>query len=699
MTVLSGKRIVFERINQAKSQKGRFTFSLDLRIIGTESTILMRIIVIICVLSCLLPRLSFSQEEKKDKKVFPSTGKVEKLPSRGKKLRKNARSDTQIFDRIESAQKIAEKDPEKALSKIEEALTYSYKSGSLNGEAHSYYTLGLINYQLGRYETATENHQKALELFKKLGDKEGQYNSLKYLGLSQDGMGQQELALENLQRFKSQAKGKNKSSDLIEAENRISRIQYGNQAYDASLNSLENAIAEQGKLNDSIGIARNYLFMGQVNQQIGNQDKAVNYYEDAGELASRLGDTVLAANSFDYLSDLYRSQEDLGNELQVQQQALVFNRNAGDVSREGKVSKRIGEIYVEQNQIEEAIPYFQNSVDKASEVGELRTQQEAQQALASAFEKTGKIDEAIDNYRSAIALSDKIQEMELEAIADSITFEKQLTQRDQKIAMLRKDQELSESKRREQENKIAQQNFMLYALLAGLLLVLISGFFILRSYRARRKANQLLMLKSLRSQMNPHFIFNSLNSINSFIAKQDERSANKYLSSFSRLMRTVLENSQQDFVPLITEIEVLERYLSLEHFRFQDKFEYEFIVDESVNRDQIDIPPMLIQPYVENAVWHGLRYKEAKGFLKLHMKQEDEQLIIHIEDNGIGRERSQALKTKHQKAQKSTGLKNTEERLKIINELYKKEVQVKILDLDTDAEDIGTRVEIKLPIH
>ncbi|MDW3650661.1 MAG: histidine kinase [Bacteroidia bacterium] len=624
-----------------------------------------------------------------------------KIPASKRKL-ETTRMDDLIFRKINEANKLAKNDPQAALGKVEEALTMSYKMNSPRAEAYAYNTLGAINYELSRYEIATQNYEKAVGIFDKIGDQQGRYNSLKYLGMSQDGMGDSEKALKTYSLFQTEAEKENRIEDMIEASNRISRIQFNNQNFEQALEGFHKTLVLQESSRDSSGIVQSYLHLGRVNQQIGNSDKAIEYFENADSLATNLGDSLTASNSLDYLSGLYRNQQDLDNELQVQQRALSSNRSFGYSSREGKVSKRIGDIYVEQNQIAEAIPYFKNSINLAAELGELRSQQEAYEALAGAYEKAGNIDEAIVNYRGAMELSDQIQAKELEAIADSFSLEKQLAQKDLKIAMLRKDQELNEEKFRSmqelQNEKIARQNTIMYALVAGLILVLISGFFILRSYRARRKANQLLMLKSLRSQMNPHFIFNSLNSINSFIAKQDERSANKYLSSFSRLMRTVLENSQQDFVPLSTEIEVLERYLSLEHFRFMDKFEYEFLVDESVNKDQIDIPPMLIQPYVENAVWHGLRYKEEKGFLKLKLSQESAHLLIEIEDNGIGRERSQELKTKHQKAQKSTGLKNTEERLKIINELYKKEVKVSIGNLDPSAEDVGTRVEIKLPI-
>jgi LytS/YehU family sensor histidine kinase len=191
--------------------------------------------------------------------------------------------------------------------------------------------------------------------------------------------------------------------------------------------------------------------------------------------------------------------------------------------------------------------------------------------------------------------------------------------------------------------------------------------------------------------MNPHFIFNALNSVNNFIAKSDERSANRYLSDFSTLMRAVLENSDEDFIPLSKELELLELYTKLEHSRFSDKFDYLIQVDEGIDIDAFQIPPMLLQPYIENAIWHGLRYREDKGFLKIGLKQKDRfALEISITDNGIGRKKSAALKTQNQKKQKSKGMGNIKKRIEILNSMYKDKVAVFISDLETNGS--GTKV-------
>ena len=196
--------------------------------------------------------------------------------------------------------------------------------------------------------------------------------------------------------------------------------------------------------------------------------------------------------------------------------------------------------------------------------------------------------------------------------------------------------------------------------------------------------------------MNPHFIFNALNSVNSFIASSDERSANQYLTEFSQLMRAVLENSEQDFIPLEKEIELLQLYTKLEHFRFKDKFDYKITVDETIKISDFQIPPMLLQPYIENAVWHGLRYKAEKGHLWIDInKKSENEITITIADDGIGRERSKELKTDNQKKQNSKGMGNIKKRVTILNEMYKDKVDVYIDDYQA-IDDKGTKVVVTL---
>ena len=216
----------------------------------------------------------------------------------------------------------------------------------------------------------------------------------------------------------------------------------------------------------------------------------------------------------------------------------------------------------------------------------------------------------------------------------------------------------------------------------------------------RRVEMSKIELKALRAQMNPHFIFNSLNSIQHYIfnAKSDE--AIKYLSKFARLVRTILNNSNKPTVTVGEDLEALRLYLELEQMRFEGKFDYEIKVDESVDPDYDIMPPLLIQPYVENSILHGLNPKPGKGKLSVSFTSKDNFLICTITDDGIGREKASEIKrtmpiSKH----KSMGMKITEDRLKILNEVNNSQLNVSIIDLkNPDGSAAGTEVKLYIPI-
>lgn len=208
-----------------------------------------------------------------------------------------------------------------------------------------------------------------------------------------------------------------------------------------------------------------------------------------------------------------------------------------------------------------------------------------------------------------------------------------------------------------------------------------------------------LKLMALRAQMNPHFIFNSINSIQLFILKNDSESAHKHLSRFSRLIRNVLENSKHEYIGLGVEIETLEHYIELERLRFSSKFDYKITVDEKVDIKSILISPLLIQPYVENAIWHGLMHlKDRQGKLEIRLEKQGQLLKCTVEDNGIGRKHSAEFKKG--KDHKSTGLSLNKERVEIINTLHNSTEGVHFIDKENeDGTPIGTQVDIYIPIN
>jgi LytS/YehU family sensor histidine kinase len=204
--------------------------------------------------------------------------------------------------------------------------------------------------------------------------------------------------------------------------------------------------------------------------------------------------------------------------------------------------------------------------------------------------------------------------------------------------------------------------------------------------------------------MNPHFIFNSLNSIQHFIVKNNDEHAIKYLNKFARLIRMILDNSESPTVTIKEEIDALKIYIELEIMRFENKFSFQMEIDPNIDLDLEEIPSMLIQPYVENAILHGLtsRFDNA-GILKIQIKKQkddDTELVIcTIEDNGIGREKSAESKSLSGKMHRSLGMKVTADRLSLLNDINQSAMSVNITDLKNEnGTAAGTKVEIYIPV-
>ncbi|WP_291914757.1 sensor histidine kinase [Chitinophaga sp. CB10] len=207
-----------------------------------------------------------------------------------------------------------------------------------------------------------------------------------------------------------------------------------------------------------------------------------------------------------------------------------------------------------------------------------------------------------------------------------------------------------------------------------------------------------LEMKALRSQMNPHFIFNALNSIQIFMMKNETESALSYLSRFAKLIRNVLDNSQLNNISVSREVSMLENYMELEKLRFTDQFEYKIIVDPKLDADMVEIPTMIVQPFVENAIWHGLVHKKEKGRLTITFEEAPGRILCTIEDNGVGREKSAAIKQMQGHSHHSRGLQITRDRLAIYNSRFQVQAGFEIEDLyDKEGKAAGTRVILWFP--
>ena len=239
-------------------------------------------------------------------------------------------------------------------------------------------------------------------------------------------------------------------------------------------------------------------------------------------------------------------------------------------------------------------------------------------------------------------------------------------------------------------------------LISGIALALLAGiFYILYRQDQLKNEKKVLTLEQsmIRSQMNPHFLFNSLNSIKLYIINNEQKNAVHYLNKFSKLVRKILEASSVREIPLAEELETVELYMNIENIRFSNEINFKIIVDEGIDTHVIRIPSLILQPFLENALWHGLSSKEGEKNIDLHVSKDKDGFIhIAITDNGVGREAAEKIKQSKVLKRKSVGIDITKERLANFSRDYQNSFDVEMLDLyDSNGIASGTRVVLHIP--
>ncbi len=604
---------------------------------------------------------------------------------------KSRSSQTSITQLLRDAELVKKDNPTQALSFVQEALGMSLSQGDVVNEARCYLILGEINEQINEWTLALENYTKAYQLLAV------RYASSSEYGRTLRGLGYTYLKLANydqaLNYYNQTLSLRLSATEKAERQLDISEVYFQKGDYAQALTQVEEIKINQ-KVGDDVLLGKIQNQKAKIYARTKNVDQANNLYKSSQQNMRAAGNAAPAKeeealkNTKEEISEVLREQKRYDEDISLRNQSIDFNLESKNLGEASKDKIELSKSLAAKGETKEAIQQLKEAAILADSVSNPKEQAAAYLNLATLYEKNGRTGDALKTYQKyseAVSRTEQQTEINQQQKAELIRKQKEIETVSNEVV----------SGQREEQTLLQQQQLIIYGLLAIIVIILVTSYFIYKNAQASKRANQLLALKSLRGQMNPHFIFNALNSVNQFISQNDERSANKYLSEFSKLMRLVLENSQEDFIPLQKEEEIISLYVKLEHYRFRDKFDYTITIDEELNKETIQLPPMLIQPYIENAVWHGLRYKEDKGKLALSFERHNGSMQVIIADDGIGRKKSAQLKTDNQKKHNSTGLKNIEERLQILNTVYKTNYTVTIEDL---AADSGTRVIISIPV-
>ena len=562
------------------------------------------------------------------------------------------------------------------INTINQSIDQAYSNIDEGSISKSYEDLAKVFSDKKEYTKAEEYLKKALAIYTKLNFKNKKARVARNLAKVQEELGKQKDALYSYDIAKQESTNK---IDISINDNDYNRL-YNNSnppVQKGYTNSNINIFKKQGN-NEELSFAYFQQAKNDVHQN--NTSGAVENYNNALKYSANGASQGTIING---LTNVYLSNNQFDQAKKIQNDLISNSIKTNDVNTEIQQKQSLAAIFLQEKNDPEAIKLLQESYQKALATSNTIEAKKSLEQLINYYQGKGNYEKSIQLYGQFFKTLEQLVKSD-----SSLMDTKLLEATENKIKQLEKEKGL-------QDQLIEKKNTFSYFLVGGILLVIIFLLFLVKAFYSVKNKNREIALQSLRREMNPHFIFNSLNSVNQFIAENKELEANKYLSSYSNLMRNVMENSNKDFISLSNEIELVKKYLDLEHLRFNEKFDYKIIVDEKLDPDSTLIPNMIMQPQLENAVWHGLRYKEIKGMLEIKFSIDSKIICIKIEDDGIGLAKSKELKTLNQKTHVSRGLNNTMERIKLLNELYKKKIELNIIE---KTETQGTIVEIRFPL-
>ncbi|RLD57650.1 MAG: hypothetical protein DRJ05_09335, partial [Bacteroidetes bacterium] len=460
------------------------------------------------------------------------------------------------------------------------------------------------------------------------------------------------------------------------------------------LEFLQRGYQNAVKNNDPYFQAKALISIGDTYINLETFDDAMIQYKKALRITDTIAEDQMKANILAKIGGTYLRTGLNDKALIYYQKSLVFSDSINYKYGVSVAAQEIGAMYINKKEYKTAMEYLHKAEYTSRKISANSNLLDNYKSLSEVYKKTNHPETALYYFAKSASLKDSLIDLENHEKFSSIKTLYELDKKQRELDKLKLENEITELKAKQSKYLLMGS----FGLIAVTILIVVLIF---RQYKVRSLQKTIrLEQKLLRSQINPHFIFNALTAVQRFIFEKSTLMASDYLGNFSRLIRFILNSSTVDEISLEKEIEFLENYLSLQAIRFDNKFDYEIILNENIEDEEISIPPMLTQPLIENAVEHGMRHIEKDGHIKIHYKKINNRLSIVIEDNGIGRKKSAEINAQKNKGHNSLSTSITNERLLYLNKGFRENISMEIDDLyDENGEAVGTRVILNIPLN
>jgi hypothetical protein len=433
--------------------------------------------------------------------------------------------------------------------------------------------------------------------------------------------------------------------------------------------------------------------LGDIYLLLIQPDSARVYYNTARSIYESMEHKHGLAEIYESIGYFYTSQlaySEAGRNYSLSQQ--LYTELEIPASLAGVLVKR-GDIMASQGYWSQAIDRYREGLEIGISLNLPQLKMKACYGLSEMYMALGEIEEAFRYYKKFHEMKDLLFTLESSRYLAEIETQYETEQNRQKLLLLESQNKLSQERE-------ARSKMIIFMMVVFFVIILLWILLYLRQNRLKNGHEKILLQQKLfRSQMNPHFIFNSLGSIQSSIINEEPRVAVKYLSRFSKLMRSILDSSIHETIPLSKELSTIENYLALQKARFPQKFDFVISGTENLDTETLCVPPMLAQPFIENAIEHGIKHKKTKGLVGVNYQITGNILTIKIEDNGIGRKKAGELLRKHDKDHVSMAIDITRKRIELLNRRPSQPIRFQIEDLcDANGQAAGTRVVFEVPV-
>lgn len=578
--------------------------------------------------------------------------------------------------------------PQKALcekaiaAKLEPARFYLANLASAINNTGYYYS------KTGEPSKALENYKLAYEAYEKIHDSVNAAYALNNIAFICNNQGDVSTALEYFYKNLKLQEAIRDTAGIAYSLNNIAFVFVNQKDYKNASDYFLRSLRMFESRQDKKGIAMVYGNMGLIHTYQDNSNKALEYYKKSLALYQALQNNFGVSAELSSIGSEYAKAGEDSLAVDYFKRALAVAEQAQVKNVQAYALTALARILFKREDIKTAKEYTTRSLQLAQELGTPKDIQNAAGLLKEIYARESNYKDAFDMYALEVKMKDSIlnETNRKDAVTKNLQY-----QYDKKELLSKLDN----------QKAIEKRNWIVFISLAVAAITALLAFFYTRQNKLKAQLYRMeLEQQQYRAQMNPHFIFNCMNSIQHYIVHNDVKLANKFLSQFAGLMRRTLDINAGHFITVEEEMNYLDNYLQLEQMRFDEKFSYKVICADDIGRTQVLLPTMMLQPFAENAIQHGLRYlPDNSGILCISFQKEKDMLVCSIDDNGIGREAAQQFKKQSGIAHQSQGISLIENKLSVLNNIHKTNATVTVTDkIDADGKAAGTTVVLKFPL-